>query len=59
MTSNKEIQTKPQVIKHLQGYSKTNIEVWDLNKGNKKDFIKDLERKLASKNLSVIILETD
>ena len=59
MTSNNEVQTKSQVIKHLQGYSKTNIEVWDLNKGNKKDFIKDLERKLASKNLSVIILETD
>jgi hypothetical protein len=57
MTSNNEIQSKSQVIKHLQGYSKTNIEVWDLSKDNKREFLKELDRKLTNKKISILILE--
>jgi hypothetical protein len=57
MTSNNEIQPKAQVIKHLQGYSKTNIEVWDLSKDNKREFLKELDRKLKNKKISILILE--
>jgi hypothetical protein len=57
MTSNNEVQTKAQVIKYLQGYSKTNIEVWDLSKDNKQEFLKELDRKLKNKKISILILE--
>jgi len=57
MTSNNEVQTKAQVIKYLQGYSKTNIEVWDLSKDNKREFLKELDRKLTNKKISILILE--
>lgn len=59
MTSNNEIQTKYQVIKHLQTYTKQNVEVWDLTLDNKRDFIKSIDRQLATKKISVFILETD
>ncbi|RUO76445.1 hypothetical protein [Pseudidiomarina taiwanensis] len=59
MTSNNEKQTKQRVIKHLQGYRKSQIEVWDLNRGNKQDFIKSLEKLLLNKDLSILILEVD
>lgn len=59
MTSNNEIQTKFQVIKHLQTYTKQNVEVWDLTTDNKRDFIKSIDRQLATKKISVFILDTD
>ena len=59
MTSNNEIQTKYQVIKHLQTYTKQNVEVWDLTLDNKRDFMKSIDRQLATKKISVFILETD